>query len=320
MRRLATTFVIASFVSIGAVVWGQGQGNGQGNAYAKGQDPFFDKNDDGEVIKVLPTPAAVHSDRDTEPTFAAPSSDLTVYNPSYGSGQLANHGGPQIPDANFLPIFWNSTVANATDTTLNYSTIKSQIEAFVTNFSGSADYSVITQYGTSSTAIDAVLTKLDSVVSNQPTKATIKDAQIRSFLSSLFSSGALAPSTSTIYGIYFPAGMRVQLQGFSCQSFCGYHGHYSYNGQQIKYAVFPYLNCSACKLTSSSKVADMLTVVTSHEIREAVTDPELNSWFDSVGYEADDKCAWQQLYQITGGFWVQPEFSNADGNKCVGYH
>ena len=88
---------------------------------------------------------------------------------------------------------------------------------------------------------------------------------------------------------------------------------------QIKYAAFPYLNCSACKL-SSLTVADMLTIVTSHEIREAVTDP-VNAWWDgTTGYEADDKCAWQSLHQLAGSvFWVQPEFSNADGDKCVYY-
>jgi hypothetical protein len=55
----------------------------------------------------------------------------------------------------------------------------------------------------------------------------------------------------------------------------------------------------------------METIVTSHEIREAITDP-VNAWWESAsGYEADDKCAWHNLYQQTGGAWVQPEYSNA---------
>lgn len=58
----------------------------------------------------------------------------------------------------------------------------------------------------------------------------------------------------------------------------------------------------------------MMTIVASHEIREAVTDPGdngVNAWYDASGYEADDKCAWHNLYQMTNGrFWVQPEFSN----------
>ena len=127
-------------------------------------------------------------------------------------------------------------------------------------------------------------------------------------------------STNVIYGVYFPAGMKVTLQGgTSCRSFCGYHGNFNYNGHDIKYASFPYLNCSACMLSGLS-VADMMTIVTSHEIREAVTDPDLNAWFDGAGYEADDKCAWHNLYQTaTGSFWVQPEFSNGGTVTASGF-
>ena len=42
-----------------------------------------------------------------------------------------------------------------------------------------------------------------------------------------------------------------------------------------------------------------------------LSDPLGNAWYDSKGYEADDKCVWTNLYQMkNGGFWVQPEFSN----------
>ena len=44
-----------------------------------------------------------------------------------------------------------------------------------------------------------------------------------------------------------------------------------------------------------------------------------NAWYDSAGYEADDKCAWHNLYQTTsGGFWVQ-EFSNGGTITASGF-
>jgi hypothetical protein len=99
---------------------------------------------------------------------------------------------------------------------------------------------------------------------------------------------------------------------------------------QIKYAVFPYPNCSGCSLSSYGlTITDMLTIVGSHEIREAVTDSGdngLNAWYDRVGYEADDKCAWHNLYQMVNStIWVQPEYSNGGtigstsypGSGCV---
>ena len=212
-------------------------------------------------------------------------------------------------------------MAGSTETSLGYGTIKDQMTGFIGQFSDGGnwddslgdDYSIIQQYGSRS-PISPLFPQNFALVDTQPTAPSISDSKIHSYLTSLFTSNRLVASESVLYGIYFPPGMRVTLQrGASCSSFCGYHGNFAYAGLSIKYASFPYLNCSACSLTGK-KVADMLTIVTSHEIREAVTDPNLNAWYDSVGYEADDKCAWHNLYQMTfGGFWVQPEYSN--GNK-----
>src|SRR5215813_5853063 len=50
-------------------------------------------------------------------------------------------------------------------------------------------------------------------------------------LSSLFANRGLTASADTLYGIYFPSGMKIVLSdGTSCSSFCGYHSHYAYNG------------------------------------------------------------------------------------------
>lgn len=35
----------------------------------------------------------------------------------------------------------------------------------------------------------------------------------------------------------------------------------------------------------------MISVI-AHELEEAVTDPDLNAWWDNRGYENADKCAW----------------------------
>ena len=32
--------------------------------------------------------------------------------------------------------------------------------------------------------------------------------------------------------------------------------------------------------------------IIAHELEEAVTDPDLNAWYDTRGYENADKCAW----------------------------
>jgi hypothetical protein len=309
MKRL---FVVAAIVALSSgsrVIKGQEHGN-----------PFVDHSDTGEVVHVLPAPAAIHSPRDTQPTDAARTGKLGVYPASYGSGNLVDHGGHEIPSAGFFAIYWNQATANSAGSQGNV-TLQSQVKSFVTNFSQSADYSVIQQYGTNDTIL-ALLRFAGELVDTRPPQNTFSDAKVRNYLAGLFNSARITPDPDTIYGVYFPSGMRISLQGgTSCSAFCGYHGNFAYNGQDIKYAVFPYTDCRACSLPGKA-VADILTIVTSHEIREAVTDPDLNAWYDSAGYEADDKCAWHNLYQMSSGnFWVQPEYSNGrsgyPGPGCI---
>lgn len=303
-------------------------------------NPFIHVSEAGREVHVLPPPGLLRAPGDAVPLFASPSNATTVYRPNYGSGNLIDHGGPEIANAGFFAIYWNTTVANSqVSTSTTTVTLQAYLNGFINAFSDGRswdnsrtdDYTIIQQYGSrwspTNNAIASPLTNVgayaDPANSTTP-PANITDAQIQSYLAALFNSGKITPDANVIYGVYFPAGTTVQLgSAASCSSFCGYHSVFSYSGNmQIKYAVFPYPNCSGCKL-STLRVADMLTIVGSHEIREAVTDPGdngVNAWYDVLGYEADDKCAWHNLYQITnGGYWVQPEFSNGGTVTASGF-
>jgi hypothetical protein len=293
------------------------------HAASQGQNPFIDRSDTGDTVHVLPAPAAIHSPRDAGPTMAPPASEASVYPANYGSGLLGYHGGPVISNAGFWALYWNNSVADATQTSMNYPSLKAQMDAFVTSFGSDApysqqptdDFSIVQQYGSS---ISSTVHNWGYYVASERTKSSISDSGIRSFIAAQFNGGHVNVSTSIIYGVYLPSGMKVLMNGASCSTFCGYHSHFNYGGLDIRYAVFPYLDCAACKLSNLS-VADMMTIVASHEIREAVTDPQLNAWFDGSGYEADDKCAWHNLYHMANGnFVVQPEFSNGDATEYPG--
>jgi hypothetical protein len=310
MKRFACAIAITALLAGGRVALGQGGGN-----------PFIDHSDTGETVHVLPAPAAARSPRDTQPTDAVRQPEIGVYSASYGSGQLTDHGGPEIAVASFFAIYYNSQVANSAGTQGNQ-TLRAEVNAFVHGFSNTKDYaqsdqdanySIVQQYGNAATN-PLLVWGGDYVDLSSPGGNTLSDSKVRSYLASLFGTPIGAPDPQRIYGIYFPSGVKITLQGgASCSSFCGYHGHFSYHGTDVKYAVFPYTDCRACSMPGKG-IADILTIVTSHEIREAVTDPDLNSWYDASGYEADDKCAWHNLYQTnTGKFWVQPEYSNGGG-------
>lgn len=264
------------------------------------------RGDNGELVKVLPTPASVHASNDPNPTFAPPagggSGFLATSLASYGTipGHLDNHGGGVMASGTkIFNIFYTVDTANK---------LQSTITGFVGAFSGTVPgMTTLAQYGVAS-----VLTNSGTYSDpNNTAPRSISDSQLQSYLASLFTAGKVTADASTIYGIYLPQGTKsTNGSSASCRNYCGYHSSFAYSGKTIKYAVYPYLDCSGCSL-SGTTVADMITVVTSHEIREALTDP-VNAWWESTsGYEADDKCAWHNLYRI-GGYLVQPEFSNTD--------
>jgi hypothetical protein len=267
------------------------------------------KGDRGETVKILPSPAKVPSAAGHP--VDAPVTGLMVYSASYGSGNLIDHGGLEISSAGFYQIYYDSSIPTGVTTGIN---------GFINVYgSGIPDYKIIQQYG-SHAPIAATLTNVGALYDSKGVPSTISDSQIQSYLAGLFNAGRVPADAHTIYGVYLPPGTTSTIgSSKSCTSYCGYHSVFTYAGTQIKYAVFPYLTCSGCSLSGKS-VLDMLTIVTSHEIREAVTDPGdsgMNAWYDRRGYEADDKCAWHHLYTV-GGFWVQPEYSNAN-KGCVVY-
>jgi hypothetical protein len=265
------------------------------------------RGDNGEIVHVLPGPAAAEA-FEHRFGFEQPPMHLngySVFSPSYGAnpGQLDDHGGAVVSNAAFQPIFYNAATAAA---------LQSGIDAMVNNFSNTHPrMKVITQYIQTGNSITASLTHVSDFVDNQPAPRRISDSGVQSYLTGLFTAGRISASPSTVYGVYLPQGTTSTLSQYrSCSSYCGYHSSYSHNGTTILYAVFPYNDCNGCSLSGKS-VVDMATIVTSHEIREAITDP-VNAWWESSsGYEADDKCAWHNLYQQSGGAWVQPEYSNA---------
>lgn len=275
-------------------------------------DPWHIRGDNGETVKVLPPPAALKAkELHNQPTDAPPTG-LAVYPASYGSGDLTYRGGNIVKNAGVFSIFYNSTIG---------ASISSGINTFVNTFGSTPDYSIVTQYTGANGSIASTFSNAGQLVDNAGSPSRISDSQIQNYIAGLMKAGRVPVSTSNVYGVYLPNGTRSTMQGgSSCSSYCGYHNHFLYNGQEIKYAVYPYPSCTGCSLSGKSAL-DMLTIITSHEIREAVTDPMeggVSTWRDASGYEADDKCAWHNLYTLSNGQWVQPEYSNQH-HGCVVY-
>jgi hypothetical protein len=135
----------------------------------------------------------------------------------------------------------------------------------------------------------------------------VTDAQIQTALQGFIANQIVPATTSnTLYFIFLPPNVVSTLGGSSscvAGGFCGYHNRIG----NVYYAVIPFVNCAGCVFGGA--FLDTLTEVASHELAEAITDPELNAWWDSsTGEEVGDICN-RQTTRL-GGFLVQTEWSN----------
>jgi hypothetical protein len=109
--------------------------------------------------------------------------------------------------------------------------------------------------------------------------------------------------------------------------YCAYHGSFTAGGSTYIYANMPYagIDLSACgsgQSPNGDPAADSEINVLSHEHNEAITDPQLNAWYDRRGSEIGDKCAWNfgtatgtsgsEYNQTINGhsYYLQQEWSN----------
>src|ERR1044071_6359508 len=176
--------------------------------------------DNGELVKVLPPPAAVQAQENHGMGTQIPTQQngYSVFNASYGAvpGAMNDHGGAVVSNAAFLAIYYNAATAAA---------LQSGISSFLANFSNSdPGMKVITQYSKTGNAISATLTHSADLVDNQPAPKRISDSGVQSYLAGLFNAGRLTANTTTIYGVYLPQGTTsTQGQYASCRNYCGYH-------------------------------------------------------------------------------------------------
>jgi hypothetical protein len=167
---------------------------------------------------------------------------------------------------------------------------------FLRNLGGSPYFNINTTYydGNNASVVNSVA-YTGFWADNSSPGATPGDATIQAEVVKAFAN-ALPYDASTVYLVF--TGSGVNLGGGFGSQYCAYHGHFSWNGNDVKYAAQPYnydfpSGCSALNGSpNNDPAADAEVNTLAHEIEEATTDPDLNAWYDRRGYENADKCAW----------------------------
>lgn len=131
-------------------------------------------------------------------------------------------------------------------------------------------------------------TDIQGVVDNisLSTRTSLQDNQIQSDLATLIGQGQVqSPAQNNLYMVYVEPGVPVTMGGTSSTNyFLGYHSAFQDGGNVIHYAVMPYPGSPNPSSSSQgfSSTFNEETAVSSHELAEAVTDP--NASLGSVGW------------------------------------
>jgi hypothetical protein len=273
-------------------------------------------------------PAAIAQKRETNP-LPRHMPNKARYNhefarPGRGGSNLSYHGGPTITQAHVVPIFWGPNWSSGGS---NYAMAQS-LTNYIGGYGTTGEYNVITQYyGPNGVLIQKSALGTSAYYDASPPPTNVTDAAVQAEVKKATNNN---PDPSTIYEVFLPSTSYSSDGSYtSCGGpnlyYCAYHGNFSLNGIDAKYASMPYPSCGGCQSTGFTDTQNFEHFI-SHETREAVTDEDGNAWFDYRGYEADDKCAWSPAPfadSTTGtnnndgsAFAYQYEWSNASSG-CV---
>jgi hypothetical protein len=243
-----------------------------------------------------------------------------------GSG-INYHGGPVILNTTHIYYIWYGNWSGNTATTI--------LTDLAQNIGGSPYFNInTTYYNGSNVHVSNSVTYGGSTNDSYSHGTSLSDSAVQAVVSSAISSNRLPKDTNAVYFVLTSADV-TESSGF-CTQYCGWHTHGTISGSDIKYSFVgnPDRCINACAAQSvgpnGNAGADGMASIIAHELEEAVTDPDLNAWYDNRGQENADKCAWTfgttttlpsgAKYNVTLGsrnYLIQRNWVNASGGFCA---
>ena len=185
------------------------------------------------------------------------------------SENVVYYGGPVLSNVKIYAVFWGSQV-NAE--------VQAKIGDFYTALSNSTYIDLLGQYSTPTQAIHRGSFAGAKVITPHHPGLKLIQSDIEAELIVQFDEGNLPkPDANSLYMFHFPPHVQITAFGSqSCQGWCGDHEAIKNNSKygNVAYAMIPDMGgaCSFGCYGSGSALSSM-TIVTSHEIAEAITDP-----------------------------------------------
>jgi hypothetical protein len=237
------------------------------------------------------------------------------------------HGGPVVLGTTGMYYIWYGNWSGNTATTI--------LTDFANSIGGSPYFNInTTYYNGSNVHVTNSVAYRGSTTDNYSHGTSLSDSAVQAVVSSAISSGRLPKDTNAIYFVLTSADV-TESSGF-CTQYCGWHTHGTISGSDIKYSFVG--NAARCITSCAAQStgpngnagADGMVSIVAHELEEAVSDPDLNAWYDNRGAENADKCAWTfgtthtlpsgAKYNMTLGarnYLIQRNWVNASGGFCA---
>jgi hypothetical protein len=201
-------------------------------------------------------------------------------------------GGNLLPHVEAQALYLGNEWAPGT----SYSGLTTTVDAFLKDITGSAYMTSLTSAGYGVGTGTASPGFVDTTTTVTP-NTVITDSFIQNAVANDISQGGLNPAdANSLYIVYVEPNVAVDLgsgQGTTQQGILGYHGAFAGpNGATIRYAVIAYPGGTIGNTGDGRSTIDQLTSVSSHELAEAVTDPDVNfgqlGWYDQRRGEIGD--------------------------------
>lgn len=251
------------------------------------------------------------------------------FGPPLGEGavsraKLVYYGGPVLSNTRVVAVLWGNVDPE----------VARKIGSFYKAFTAGAAFSWLSEYDTPHQKIAKGTLAGVVAITPRAARSALTDAQIEKELAAQIKAGKLpAPDQDTLFMIHFPPGVRIRMGGGgSCEAggFCGYHSAFRRGRQRVAYAVIPDMGAgSGCDTGcgAGGRQLDLVTTVSSHELVEAATDPEVGlstglaaplAWYDERNGEIGDICNGKvgTIRSRGATYTVQKEWSNA-ARACV---
>ena len=256
------------------------------------------------------TPLRIVPPISTEPPTSTEPLESAIHPLAAATPAVSYHGGKLLSSVEVILVFWGTAWQQA------QIGLVGQLNEFFDFVLTSSLIAMLHEYGVGAQPINSGQ-RVGTVLIPAPTPAAaLTDSDIQLQLQTWLANRVLPnPTANTLYFLYLAPGVTVQEQGFtSCKlrpkGMCGYHSNI---GDSIFYAVIPFLSCPACGF--GANIFENLTVVSSHELCEAITDTTGEGWWDeNTLFEIGDICS--ASTSRLGIYLVQGEWSNRIG-RCV---